>query len=64
MKNQITKLSSDKLLEVSGGFEQDTRNPWAKELGAIDPESGKQEKKKTQSDKDVNIIKTNDVEES
>lgn len=64
MKNQITKLSSDKLLEVSGGFEEDTRNPWAKELGAIDPESGKQEGKKSQGDKNVEIIATNDVGES
>ena len=42
MKNKITKLNSDSLLEVSGGFEEDIRNSWAKELGAINTENGKQ----------------------
>ncbi len=42
MKNKITKLNSESLLEVSGGFEEDIRNSWAKELGAINTENGKQ----------------------
>lgn len=42
MKNKITKLNSESLLEVSGGFEEDVRNSWAKELGAINTENGKQ----------------------
>jgi len=63
MKDKITKLSSANLLEVSGGFEEDTRNPWARELGAIDPESGKQEEKKDLMDKNKNVEKTNNAEE-
>lgn len=64
MKKQITKLSSDNLLEVSGGFEEDTRNPWARELGAIDPESGKQEEKRDLMDENKSAKKTNNSEEA
>ncbi len=64
MKNKITKLSSDNLWEVSGGFEEDTKNPWAKELGAINPESGKQEgKKERKEDENKRIKKTDNMEE-
>lgn len=63
MKKHITKLSSERLLEVSGGFEEDTRNPWAKELGPINPENGKQEsKKKQKQDKSAETEVTSEPE--
>ncbi len=47
MKKHITKLDSDKLLEVSGGMEKNGGISWARQLGPIDPKSGKPEKQKT-----------------
>lgn len=46
MEKQITKLDSSELLEVSGGMEQELTGSWARGLGPINPESGKQEKRK------------------
>ncbi|MDO4199530.1 MAG: hypothetical protein Q4D57_02040 [Clostridia bacterium] len=45
MDKQITKLDSNELLEVSGGMEEELKSSWARGLGPIDPESGKQEKR-------------------
>lgn len=55
MKNKITKLNSENLLEVSGGMEKDIKSSWAKELGPIDPESGKQEEKSPRAE-DINTV--------
>ena len=46
MKKHITKLGSSELLEVSGGMELESEKFWARRVAPIDPESGKQEKKK------------------
>lgn len=51
MKKHITKLSSDTLLEVSGGMEKNTGRSWAKKMEPIDLESGHPEEKPLDADK-------------
>ena len=53
MEKHITKLEPKELLEVSGGMEKDVRSSWVKELGPIDPESGKQEEKNSKSEEET-----------
>lgn len=47
--DKLTKLDSDKLLEVSGGMEDDIGSSWARGVRPIDPKSGKQEEKESNS---------------
>lgn len=63
MEKHITKLSPEKLLEVSGGMEEDKRSAWAKEFGPIDNESGKQEKKKSDAAKMPDLQENDTAEE-
>lgn len=63
MEKHITKLEPKELLEVSGGMEQDKRSTWAKELGPIDNESGKQEKKKSGDTKMPDLQENDTAEE-